>query len=193
VNLIPNKFPEWFSSSQPTPYRVAIVGESISRDDALYGRPFMGMAGKLLDGLLSNAGINRSSCFVGNVCQQQAPGGEIARFKWLGDEIQSGLAQLRIDLMNFKPTFIILLGGASLRAFHPLAKEAKIDNWRGSLFMSNFLDYPVKCMATFHPANVLRTYGEMIGVVKFDMKRAAKERLTETIAERKLNIFLALP
>ena len=54
-------------SIQPTTFRLAIIGSHPSSDDLSIGKPFQGMAGRLLDQLLSKHGIPRSHCFVGNL------------------------------------------------------------------------------------------------------------------------------
>src|SRR5829696_3362194 len=47
--------------------RLAIVGEAPGKREVEEGRPFVGNAGKLLDELLEEAGIDRSKVYVTNV------------------------------------------------------------------------------------------------------------------------------
>src|SRR5215218_5174005 len=47
--------------------RLAIVGEAPGKHEVEEGRPFVGSAGKLLDELLEEAGIDRSKLYVNNI------------------------------------------------------------------------------------------------------------------------------
>src|SRR5215217_226086 len=47
--------------------RLAIVGEAPGKHEVEEGRPFVGNAGKLLDELLKEAGIDRSKLYITNV------------------------------------------------------------------------------------------------------------------------------
>lgn len=96
--------------------------------------PLVGPSGWLLNQLLAEVGIDRAACWVGNVCQVQAPGNDITHFKWDGPEIQAGLKQLWTDLSQFKPHFCLLLGGSALRAFK--GHKCSIESFRGSLFVA---------------------------------------------------------
>lgn len=170
--IVANEFPQ---SDREVPYRIAIVGEAPGADEEAYGKPFIGASGHFLNNLLSNAGILRTSCFVGNVCQIRPPKNEIHRFAWDGHEIQSGLVQLKADLELFKPNLCILLGNTPLTS--AMGTTKKISDWRGSLFLcenktSPFYGY--KCMAAFHPAYVLRFYSEL-PLLMFDLKRGRSE------------------
>jgi DNA polymerase len=121
----------------PNAQRIAIVGEAPGEQEENYGIPFVGASGQLLDRTLSDVGISRQQCFVGNICRVRPPGNDINRFPWDGEEIQSGLARLRLDLGTFNPNIVVLLGNAALRA---AGKDGKISEWRGSLFESTSLD-----------------------------------------------------
>src|SRR5512139_3345795 len=52
---------------------VMLVGEQPGNDEDLAGRPFVGPAGRLLDKVLSQAGIDRRQVYVTNV---------VKHFKW---------------------------------------------------------------------------------------------------------------
>lgn len=183
---VPNKFP-----SIPSPRRIALIGEAPGKDEEASGTPFIGASGRFLNALLSKANIVRETCFVGNVCQVRPPDNDVAAFDWGGDEIQSGLAQLKLDLDKFKPNLIVCLGATALHAFKepttvPHKRKSKhgfayaypniIDNWRGSLFPSH-VESPapgVKCLATHHPAFCLRMY-ENTPLLMMDLNKVAKE------------------
>lgn len=166
----PNYFPP-----SPSARRIAVIGEACSAGDIEKGRPFTGAAGALLSQFLNSVGIDRDSCFLGNVCQQRAPGGKAAFLKWNSAAIQDGLKQLGLDLAVFKPDFCLLLGTLPLKAMS--GEHRTIGNWRGSLFESDALLPGVKCMAVYHPDSVQIDYG-LTGVCRFDYARAAREART---------------
>lgn len=169
MKLVPNEHP-----TIPSDGPIAIIGEAPGKDEAQVGRPFVGASGNLLSGLLNSAGILRSKCYVGHVCQVTPPDGRIERFSWDGWQIQEGLKQLRADLRELKPNLILLLG-------HYAAKAAgdvrAIDSIRGSIFQcmdttSPFYTY--KCIATYNPTFVIRSYDKM-PLMRFDIERAKEQ------------------
>lgn len=183
------------SNTQPritsTKYRLAIIGEAPGRDEVEQQKLFVGYSGRLLDQFLSRYNILRDSCFLGSVCQHQAPGGNLASFEWDGPQIQTGLSKLREDLLVFAPHCVLLLGGGSLHAFRnplivPRKKKSKLgmvfgypdslDNWRGSFFTGHMTGPGpgLKCIATHHPLACLRNF-EWTPLMSMDIKRAFDE------------------
>ncbi len=184
--VVPNAFP----TVEPTKYRLAIVGEAPGKDEEQAGRPFVGMSGRKLDMLLSSVNISKSCCFVGNVMQRRPPTKKNQQLspldKWTRSDqgdleaermpaLTEGLFALRSDLSRFKPHLVLLLGKTALWA----AGKSGLDDWRGSLFLSDYQSgggTPLKCLATYHPAAVLRQYN-LNSLIQFDFRRAAKECL----------------
>lgn len=163
----------------PTPYRIAIIGEAPGEDEENYGVPFVGRSGQHLDRELRSVGIDRNRCFVGNVCQVRPPGNKIELFSWDGPEIQDGLAQLSTDLATFSPNLCLLLGNTPLRAARG---PSKITKWRGSLFTSNTIGpfFGRKCLPSIHPAAILREF-EWNPLARFDLSRARAEGETSAL------------
>lgn len=94
--------------------RIAIIGEAPGVTEEQQGIPFCGASGALLNAALSQVGIVRDQCFVGNVCQARPHGNDFNTLDWNSEEVQSGIAQLREDLLKFKPSLILCLGNAAL-------------------------------------------------------------------------------
>jgi hypothetical protein len=174
---IPNQFP---ALEPQGPTRIAIVLDFPDRESAHQGVALGGEAARLLEGALGHVGIALASCFVGNVSQVTATSFNV--LAWEGEEVQSGIAQLRADLERFKPSIVVCMGTAALHLFRvgnlaPRKVKAgfdwpsKIGSWRGSLFESMWLAscvenvpesvivHGVKCLAALPPAMVLRDYG----------------------------------
>ena len=68
--------PDWPSEF---PARVALVGEAPAETETLLGRPFVGRAGKTLNGCLRQVGLSRWDCLVTNVFSSRLLGDDVAR------------------------------------------------------------------------------------------------------------------
>jgi len=186
MKKVHNKFP-----SLQVPYRIALVGEAPGETEEDIGEPFVGASGHLLQAVLSNIGVAKTGCFVGNVCQYRPPNNDIKAFDWNGLELTSGRAQLRKDLEEFKPNIVVCLGQTPLRAAgvnHP------VTSYRGSLFRCEDLMSPMngfKCIATYHPAFVIRSY-DVMPLFAFDLQRAKEEAYNDglVLPERNYQIEL---
>lgn len=53
--------------------KIMFVGEAPGRNEAKYGRPFCGAAGKILDELLSHVGIPREEIYITNIVKDRPP------------------------------------------------------------------------------------------------------------------------
>lgn len=171
---VPNEFP----IVEPTSSRIALIGEAPGEDEENHRRPFVGKSGNFLTNLLRDVGIDRTQCFLGNVCQVRPPANRIDAFSWNGPEIQEGLVHLNEDLQKFNPNICVLLGNTPLHAAK--GDKSKISEWRGSLFQCDLLSSPMfgrKCLPSLHPAFVLREWSGF-PLLKFDLKRAKDEALT---------------
>jgi uracil-DNA glycosylase family 4 len=182
---VPNTFP---TIDNPCDYRIAFVGDCPSSDDEKILEPFVGMSGRMLDGTANSVGITRAQCFVGLLTGYRPTNGDITRFEWGGEEIQTGMARLREELAAFRPNIVVLLGQAALHAAKAPNVKPKpspkgfispfpIDDWRGTLFLcddtfSPFFGY--KCLATYHPTTIWRIWENLV-FFKFDLARARTE------------------
>jgi uracil-DNA glycosylase family 4 len=195
--MVPNQFPTIASNS----HRLAIIGEAPGQDEETIGKPFVGSSGKLLRAVLGSNNISPDQCFIGNVCQIRPPDNDISEFDFEGTEIQSGLARLLSDLDTYKPNSLLLLGKTAFRAFRPdLCYEVRVTkanpdgyyiplgNWRGSVAKTT-VGSCWKAVATFHPAYILRAYGD-IPYFKWDVNRAVKHSRSPELRylERSINI-----
>lgn len=167
--LVPNEFPSLLGGG-----RVAIVGEAPGAEEEAAGRPFVGASGKLLNNLLTNAGLLRGECYVGNVCQSRPPNNKITAWTAGGSanpewgRIEQGLAQLLADLERLRPNVVIALGATALWA---LTGEQAIGNWRGSVLTGKL---GLKIVPTYHPSYIFKQW-HMRCVALLDLRRAASE------------------
>src|SRR3989344_3041846 len=47
--------------------KIMFIGEATGKNEAKAGSPFCGAAGKVLDGLLASAGLNRADVYITNI------------------------------------------------------------------------------------------------------------------------------
>jgi uracil-DNA glycosylase family protein len=135
---------------------VMFVGEQPGDREDLAGRPFVGPAGKLLDQVLTQVGIDRRNVYVTNV---------VKHFKWVPDErgkrrihkkpryseINACRPWLDAELAVVKPQILVCLGATAAQAL--LGKEFSVSRRRGELVESGLAPY---VMATVHPSSILR-------------------------------------
>jgi uracil-DNA glycosylase family 4 len=136
--------------------RIMFVGEGPGADEDAQGRPFVGRAGQLLDKIITACGLKRSDVYIGNILKCRPPDNRDPR----ADEIISCLPFLQRQIEIINPEIIVALGAHAARTLLNTTKS--IGQLRGQ-----FLEYyaginrpPIKLMATYHPAYLLRNYSQ---------------------------------
>lgn len=163
----------------PANARIMLVGEAPGAEEQQIGEPFVGPSGRVLDQLLSAAGLFKKSCLVTNVARQQPPGNNIKIFfedKYCTQPkpmMQEWISMLADDIISFKPNIIVALGRTALWA---LTGFTKITDYRGYLCESNLVQ-GVKVLPTFHPRYVIENWKESFTVV-MDLRKAVRESTT---------------
>jgi DNA polymerase len=149
----------------PAGAQLMLVGEAPGAQEDLSGRPFVGRAGQLLDELLLEAGIDRTSTAVANVVKCRPPGNrppttaESRRCRgWLDRQVE--LAD---------PTLVVTLGGTALAwalgtGLRLRDARQHVHDWRGR-----------RLLATYHPSAALRfgPAGEPMAALRTDLRTAA--------------------
>src|SRR6266478_5806635 len=142
-----------------------LVGEAPGADEDQMGVPFVGASGRELDRMLAEAGVAQSLCCWTNPYKVRPPENDVERFEETGISVQLSLEQFLEELREFKPPFIVPLGGTSLQVLcgftiDPRDKESKISKWRGSLLVSEELQWPHYVLPNYHPAYILREWSD---------------------------------
>jgi DNA polymerase len=128
----------------PADARVVVVGEAPGAKEDEQGRPFVGAAGKLLDRLLADAGLDRGEVFVTNVVKARPPGNRDPT----PDEVRHHLPWLLAQLELIRPELLVTLGRHALNRFAP---DAKISTVHGAVLEAGgHTLFPL-----FHPAAAL--------------------------------------
>jgi DNA polymerase len=132
------------------------VGEQPGDSEDRAGHPFVGPAGRLLDEVLVEVGIDRSEVYVTNV---------VKHFKWEAaqrgkrrihkkprqSEIEACRPWLDAELQVVRPQVLVCLGASAAQSL--LGKDFRVTRDRGTLMKSELAPYVT---ATTHPASILR-------------------------------------
>ncbi len=130
--------------------RVMLIGEAPGREEDLDGRPFVGRSGKLLDRMLAAIGLDRSSVYIANVVPWRPPGNRTP--SPLETEICRPFLARQIELVD--PAVLVSLGGAAAKVL--AGSTDGILKLRGKWLSYRLGDRDVPCLATLHPAYLLR-------------------------------------
>jgi len=99
-----------------------VVGEAPGRNEDEQGRPFVGRAGKLLDELLAEAGLEREQVFITNVVKARPPGNRDPR----AAEVEHHMPWLEAQLAIIQPRLVVPLGRHALAHFSDGAKISEV-------------------------------------------------------------------
>ena len=152
--------------------RIMFVGEAPGADEDAQGRPFVGRAGQLLDKIIAGCGLKREEVFIGNILKCRPPENREPR----PDEIINCLPYLQRQIEAIGPDIIVALGGHAAKTLLNTVKP--ISQLRGQFqeYYTGIGRPPIKLMATFHPAFLLRNYSEQNRrYVWEDMKKVLAE------------------
>ncbi len=157
--------------------KVIFIGEAPGRDEDIKGEPFIGRAGQLLDKIIEACGLKRSDVFIGNILKCRPPGNRDPR----ADEIISCLPYLQRQIEIIDPEIIVALGAHAAKTLLNTTKP--IGQLRGQFheYYAGIGKSPVKLMATYHTAYLLRNYSQ-------ENRRKVWEDMKKVLAELGLPI-----
>jgi uracil-DNA glycosylase len=122
------------------------IGEAPGFHEDKQGLPFVGAAGQLLDRLLAEIGLDRSSAAIVNVIKCRPPGNRDP----FPDEIEACSPYLEAQLAHMRPRVIVTLGNFATQFV--LQQRIGISRARGQRYRRRDADV----VPTFHPAAALR-------------------------------------
>jgi DNA polymerase len=129
----------------PAAADVMLVGEAPGAKEDETGRPFVGSAGRFLDRLLGEAGLDRSDVFITNVLKARPPGNRSPK----AAEVAHSRPWLDRQLELVDPLLVVPLGRHAIEIFLP---GRKITAARGQLALAGGRAvYP-----TLHPSAAVR-------------------------------------
>ncbi len=152
--------------------RIMFIGEAPGADEDEQGRPFVGRAGQLLENILNACGLKRTDVFIANILKCRPPENRDPK----AEEIICCLPFLQRQIEIISPEVIVALGAHAARTL--LNSNEAIGHLRGRFheYSIGLNTPPVKLMATYHPAYLLRNYSpENRRRVWEDMKKVLAE------------------
>jgi len=126
------------------------LGEAPGYYEDRDGRPFVGLAGKLLDQLIQSIGYARSDVYISNVVRFRPP----ANRDPLPEEIEAFQPYVDKEIEIINPKVIVTLGRFSMGKFLP---EARISQVHGQVFNVDWNGKKVTVIPMYHPAAALRS------------------------------------
>ena len=134
--------------------RLVFVGEAPGQSEDEKGRPFIGRAGQLLENIIQAMGLSRDEVYICNILKCRPPGNRDP----LAAEVNACKHFLYDQLNTLKPDIIVALGTHA--AHNLLETNTPIGKLRGSthIYHPDGLSEPIKLVATYHPAYLLRNY-----------------------------------
>jgi uracil-DNA glycosylase family 4 len=126
--------------------RVMFIGEGPGADEDRSGRPFVGQAGKLLDGMIFAMGFDRGEVYIANVVKCRPPGNRDPK----EDEVASCAPYLDRQIDLIQPAVLVALGKPASHRLTGTTKPMGAMRGRWSTYRS------IPLMPVFHPAYLLR-------------------------------------
>lgn len=127
------------------------VGEAPGREEDLQGLPFVGRAGKLLDQLLNEVGLDRGDVFITNVLKSRPPGNRDPD----PAEIDACKPYLHMQVELIEPRVICTLGNFSTKLL--TRSQRGITSVHGRPQVHELGARAVRVYPIYHPAAALRS------------------------------------
>lgn len=130
---------------------IMFVGEAPGRNEAKTGRPFCGAAGKILDTLLTSAGIKREDVFITNIVKDRPPENRDPSPREI--EVYGPLLDQQIE--SIQPKVIATLGryamGYIMKNFNLEESLEPIGKAHGKAYKAQASYGPITIIALYHP------------------------------------------
>jgi len=123
-----------------------LLGEAPGFNEDRQGKPFVGAAGKTLNGLLQSARLKREEVYITNAVRCRPPENRDPT----DDEIEACSTYLQQMMRMMKPKLVIALGRIAARAL--LGKHVSVGREHGSLLDCTYAGVNFKLFLTYHPA-----------------------------------------
>ncbi len=136
---------------------IFFVGESPGRNEDLQGLPFVGAAGKNLDGLLAKVGLSLDNVYIANILKYRPPENRNP----LPEEIEKHTPWLLRQIEEIKPKVVCSLGNYATKFFlagcivKDMDKQEGISKLHGKTREVEIGGMKIKLIPLFHPAAII--------------------------------------
>ena len=141
---------------------VIFVGEAPGRNEDIHGEPFVGAAGKRLDMILEDTGIDRKDVYITNIVKCRPPKNRVPSKK--EEESCNDFIKQEIEIIN--PKIICVMGNT---AYGTLLDGKEITKNHGKIVEKD----GKKFFVTFHPAATIYNQ-KLVEELKEDFRKLAK-------------------
>lgn len=139
---------------------IMFVGEAPGFHEDQKGEPFVGAAGKLLNDLLTSAGLSRDQIYIANVIKCRPPNNRDPE----QDEVETCKPFLMQQIQLIRPKLVCTLGNWATQTL--LERKVGITKVKAQAFyMKDFVIFPL-----LHPAAALHQ-GNLLPALKEDFKK----------------------
>lgn len=136
---------------------VMLIGEAPGEQESLLGRPFVGKAGKNLDGFLAAVGLRREELYITNVVKVRptriSPKGRVANRPPNREELALFTPYLLEEILLVQPAMLVTLGNTALQAL--LGREATIGACHGQVIACSVHGQAFPLFPLYHPASII--------------------------------------
>lgn len=143
---------------------IMLVAEAPGKQEDIQGIPFVGPAGKVLDILLTSAGLSRKDVFITNIVKCHPPGNRDPK----PEEQEACMQYLRAETVLLHPPVIVCLGRIAAQKLiapnYKITREHGIWIHRKGYWMT----------AVYHPSAILRDPAKLEEAKKDFQNIAAK-------------------
>ena len=150
-----------FGEGQQNKPPIMLIGEAPGEQETLQGRPFVGKAGKNLDGFLEAVGLERPEIYISNVVKirptKVSPKGSVSNRPPNREELLLFTPWLYEEILMVQPRCIVTLGNVALKAM--LGKDAVIGACHGEMqsgtVRHNGREQGFDVFPLYHPASII--------------------------------------
>lgn len=142
---------------------IVFVGEAPGKNESATGRPFVGRAGKLLDSLLAEIGVDRQDIFITSAVKYLPKDYVTPK----PADIEHGRTHLLAQLEVIKPAITVLMGAIAAKSL--LLRQFFIAQEHGNFIRQGNLTY----FLSYHPAAPLYN-PKLRGVISQDFQKLKK-------------------
>lgn len=129
--------------------KIYFLGEAPGFHEDKQGRPFVGLAGKLLTELIQSIGLKRDDVYISNIVRFRPPNNRDP----LPEEIAAFAPYIKKELEVIDPEIIVTLGRFSMAKFIP---DVKISQVHGQHHQIELNGKKITVVPMYHPAAALR-------------------------------------
>jgi uracil-DNA glycosylase family 4 len=133
----------------PPDAKVVFIGEAPGRDEDMKGEPFVGMAGRILDKALEEAGAARGEVYVTNLVRCRPPGNRRPRV----DELSACAVHLSRELATMRPAVVCAMGQTVVKRL--MSTPGRMADLAGTETEVRIGDRRFRGVVSYHPAACL--------------------------------------